>query len=364
MADWSKYAVKQEAPSTAAPLSKYSQYAVKAAPAGTPPNVEVTPEEPGWFQPGSKSEALLRGTTQGASLGFADELASAIRALSPVQINANEKGNPTIGWNSEFGDYNKIRDDARAADANAATKNPGSYFTGEVAGSLPQYALGGAAITKALPNAGRFARGVATGSSIGAGSGLGNSEADWQTSEGAKKALIDTTKGGAIGAAAGAIPAASVIPKGAGAASQFIGQKVVGTGLGGAIGAGTAIAEGKDAGEVLKRLGLGAAGGFGGAQVLKKTIPKVANKVAGVMASNVGAAGSMSLAEAINSWSNADARKVVAEGNREIEAEVAKGKPTYAAIYTQLNRPEFNAAVSKVSSGTEKDEDDEEDDEE
>lgn len=89
-----------------------------AAPVQAPP----APEEPGWFEPGSKSEAVVRGFSQAATMGFGDEIQAGVRSL--------------LGQ----GDYSQLRDQERAANVAAAEANPGSSLAGTALAIAPTLA--------------------------------------------------------------------------------------------------------------------------------------------------------------------------------------------------------------------------------
>jgi hypothetical protein len=93
-----------------------------------PAQVKPT-EEPGWFQPGSKSEAALRGFSNAATLGTGKYIGGAVNALANGE-------NPMEGIRREI-----------AANQRAAEENPWSYGAGSVAGAAP---MGAAAAGKSL----------------------------------------------------------------------------------------------------------------------------------------------------------------------------------------------------------------------
>ena len=159
-------------------------------------------EEPGWFMPGSKSEAVVRGFSNAATLGFGDEIQAGIRSI--------------FGQ----GDYSTLRDEQRAANKAAQEANPGSYLAGSAAAIAPTLAAGAPNLAMTGGReAGRFAKATALdklarvgesiarpavqGGAYGGVAGLGNAEgtAAEQLSEAGQGALL----GGAIGAGAGAL---------------------------------------------------------------------------------------------------------------------------------------------------------------
>lgn len=109
----------------------------------------------------TKTESLVRGAAQGATLGFADEISGGVESLWE-----KAKGNPT-----EFGKlYKKHRDESRANFKQAQEENPKSYMTGEIGGGLAtavipglNVAKGGATLAKAVDQGARLGALAATG---------------------------------------------------------------------------------------------------------------------------------------------------------------------------------------------------------
>ena len=125
--------------------------------------------------PPGELESALRGLAQGASLGFADEITGGAEALFTDKT------------------YKQARDESRANYKLAKETNPNSYLAGEI---------GGGVATTLIPigAAANTVRGTAAlGGLIGAGAGLGGSEA-----EDAQGMAIDTLKGLGTGYVAGA----------------------------------------------------------------------------------------------------------------------------------------------------------------
>jgi len=151
-------------------------------------------------------QALMGGALQGATFGFADELAA-----SGAKDNA---------------EYRKTRDETRRAFAEAEQGDPSAFATGELAGGAATMAIPGlgelgqlskvnyAAEVARLMRAGKTAReagemarvsllsprGVAVGTGYGALQAAGSSNADLTEGEYGKFG-IDVAKGGAAGAA-------------------------------------------------------------------------------------------------------------------------------------------------------------------
>lgn len=132
-------------------------------------------------------ESAGRGLLQGGSLGFSDELYGGGAAL----VDALKKG--TL---DDFGDtYTAERDAVRKANKAAEEANPNAYLGGNIAGGVATAFVPGLNIGKVATLGGRAA--LAAG--LGAGAGLGNSEADLTKGE-VGRAALDTAVGGALGA--------------------------------------------------------------------------------------------------------------------------------------------------------------------
>jgi hypothetical protein len=131
-----------------------------------------TSEKPG------KLESLARGGIQGATLGFADELAGGGEALYDKL-----RGNPQAILDL----YRQHRDESRQNFEAAREANPKSFLAGEFVGSAPAAFAPGSGIAKAA--------------ALGAATGFGASNADITQREIARAAL-DTGIGGTVGAGA------------------------------------------------------------------------------------------------------------------------------------------------------------------
>lgn len=83
---------------------------------------------PGWFEPGSKSDAVTRGFSQMATLGFGDESQAALRAFLDSNKNPGE---------SYVDAYRRLRDEDRTNNSNAQQANPGSYLAGGAIAAAP-----------------------------------------------------------------------------------------------------------------------------------------------------------------------------------------------------------------------------------
>lgn len=160
-------------------------------------------------EPPSILESVGRGALQGASFGFADEIAGALGAAFTPKT------------------YRQARDESRAAYAAAKEANPKAYVAGEIGGGLASAVIpggvlgkaaeGGAAAVEAAPTIGRLAlKGAATGAAYGGAQALGDSTADLTQGD-FHGAIADTLRGAAIGGLTGAIihPAATKLLEGA-----------------------------------------------------------------------------------------------------------------------------------------------------
>ncbi|MFW7382361.1 MAG: ADP-ribosyltransferase [Oligoflexus sp.] len=155
-----------------------------------------------------KLESAARGGFQGASFGFADELAGGLEAIGrQVGIQGLGGSFSDIGLATpeqremDFTEsYREARDARRGADSAAQEANPGSYMTGDIAGGIVSGAaipLGAAA--KGASLASKVGTAAKLGSAFGAVEGLGRSEG-----ETAGDIVADTALGGAFGGVAGA----------------------------------------------------------------------------------------------------------------------------------------------------------------
>jgi hypothetical protein len=144
----------------------------------TIPHVEESPsEEVG------KLESFGRGGAQGATLGFADEIAGGGEAVLDILLGkAKGKGISDL--------YTQHRDESRDAFKRAADANPLTSMAGNITGSvLPSLAMPAFSTVKGA---------AAVGALGGAATGLGTSEA-----EDLSGLAKDTTIGGGVGAVTG-----------------------------------------------------------------------------------------------------------------------------------------------------------------
>lgn len=176
---------------------------------------QSAPAPGGAAPPPSKLRSAAIGASQGATLGFGDELKATADALgidpeslarafaaSPLGGAPAYTGVKTLQALAQKGpsgianDYRASRDAQRAELAAAEKANPKSYMAGQIAGGVvPALVPGGAPAT--------LGRAAVAGAGYGAAAGLGSSEADVTRGDVAGAAK-DTAAGGAVGAAAGA----------------------------------------------------------------------------------------------------------------------------------------------------------------
>lgn len=156
----------------------------------------------------TKTQSAVRGATQGATMGFADEISGAAEALWN-----KAKGDP-----QEFGNlYKKYRDESRQNFSAAQKANPGSYTSGEVGATIASALIPGTAIAK-----GASLANVALKSALlGAATGAGYSE---------KEDVADIAKDAAKGAATSAVlgAGAKVAAPYAGRAIEKVGDRFKG----------------------------------------------------------------------------------------------------------------------------------------
>lgn len=148
-------------------------------------------------------DSAARGVIQGATMGFADEIAGGVEALWE-----KAKGDPTA-----FGElYKAKRDESRSNFKRAEDTNPKSYMAGQA---------GGAISTALIPGMGQA--NVAKLAAQGAAMGLGSSEADLTEGEFANAAK-DTLVGAGTGAVVGG--AGKLLSKAGSAVGNF-GKEVI-----------------------------------------------------------------------------------------------------------------------------------------
>ena len=210
----------------------------------------VQSDEPGWFEPGSKSEAAIRGFSQAATMRFGDEIQAYLRAI------------PDIGSKEGyFATANRLKQEERGANSTAANTNPGSYLAGSVAGALPQAANIASVARTAAPIAGSVAAGRAAaaggaGAVYGAAQGAGNANTMSEVpGEMAQGAAIGGAVNAAIPVAGAALSAAgrygTKAVQGATKANEALPPGITRNSVGNLV---------NEAGEVVNRLGKKIAG--------------------------------------------------------------------------------------------------------
>jgi hypothetical protein len=142
----------------------------------------------------SRSEALLRGGAQGATLGFADELAGASRTFGDQgdQLQAGSSPEEIVRQ------YREGRNQSREGDRAAQQAHPNYYLGGQIGGGLATLAIPGAGVAKGLSTGARLARAAGLGAGLGAAAGLGGSEADLTRGD-VSGAAADTGVGATLG---------------------------------------------------------------------------------------------------------------------------------------------------------------------
>lgn len=145
---------------------------------------EITPsfDETEAIETPSLGESAIRGATQGATLGFADEIAGGVEALWE-----KAKGDPT-----EFGKlYQQFRDESRQNFEEARKANPKTYGASEIGAGVATAFVPGLNIAKGA----KLASMAGKAAGIGAAAGTGYSEG-----ETAGEVLKDAAIGAALGA--------------------------------------------------------------------------------------------------------------------------------------------------------------------
>jgi hypothetical protein len=157
----------------------------------------------------SKKESAARGVAQGATLGFADEIAGGVESLWE-----KAKGDP-----AEFGElYKKHRDESRAAFEQAQKANPASYTAGEVGGAIGSALIPGMAIAKGAGLASAAGRAALIGGTAGAG---------YSEGESAKDVALDAAGGAVAGGVIGGV--AHVVAPHVARGVSSAGKKIKGT---------------------------------------------------------------------------------------------------------------------------------------
>lgn len=136
----------------------------------------------------SRTESLLRGAAQGASLGFADEITAGLESAFTPKT------------------YKQSLAESRAKYEKSQKDNPYWTLAGEILGGVaPVVATGGAGgVVKGAGLGAKVLAGAKAGALYGAGSGLGTSTADLTSGE-FGKAAKDTAIGAGTGAVIGGV---------------------------------------------------------------------------------------------------------------------------------------------------------------
>jgi hypothetical protein len=144
--------------------------------------------------PNTKTESAFRGAAQGASMGFADELVGALKAVGERVMAVEET--PAVGL---VDSYKKYRSQERLKNEQARRDNPVSYTGGEFAGSIGTSFVPGMGWLNVAKGASTAAK-IGTAAKAGALIGAGTSNADLTEGQG-KELLKDVAQGASTGAA-------------------------------------------------------------------------------------------------------------------------------------------------------------------
>lgn len=147
------------------------------------------------------TEQFARGAAQGATFGFADELAGA--AETGLDVLTGKTG---LSLDDIVSKYKENRDESRAAYKAAQEASDGAYFAGELTGGIAIPIPGSGAI-KGLSALDKIKRAAKIGTAAGAAGSLGSSEEDSVVEMG-KDVLAGGLAGGLLGGTTEA-----VIPK-------------------------------------------------------------------------------------------------------------------------------------------------------
>lgn len=143
--------------------------------------MDATLKDPGFFEKGGQFEAGAMGAAQGITFGYSDEMIARFR--------------------SSFGDrtYQEELDAYRKELDFAKEKSPGTYLTGDVAGSIIAPIPGSS--LRAASTAGKVGLGAAKGAAIGGLEASGRTENDLLSVEGLKDVAVGIGAGGVVGGA-------------------------------------------------------------------------------------------------------------------------------------------------------------------
>ena len=171
--------------------------------------------------PPTKTESLIRGAAQGATMGFGDEIiANAINLLEylPGSGRSQDEELRAQGFQlPESASYKSIRDDQRALDAAAEKANPASFMTGNIVGGIATAPLAGGLNTiKGATTGAKVLDAAKKAGTLGAAAGVGLSN-----EEDVAGLTKDALTGAALGAATGGLiesaPGATLTGAGLGA---------------------------------------------------------------------------------------------------------------------------------------------------
>lgn len=203
------FAQFHEQPVAAAPsgnVNYFSQFHDDAASSADRPRVYISKSDTKRPDEG-RVDALARGTAQGATLGFNDELqglseaGGATKDFNGIQHLIVGLAKYLAGNPEAAAKYEEVVKREREANKAAEENHPYMYGGGQVAGTLATLPIGGEAATAvALPA--RMIRGAAMGALVGGLSGAGEGEGATDT---AAKAITGAGVGGVIGGAAPAV---------------------------------------------------------------------------------------------------------------------------------------------------------------
>ena len=186
----------------------------------------------------STAEAVGRGATQMATLGYGDELYGALKTLEGMpkslaaklltSLTGKQTGTPEERM-AIMDQYRTFRDQERARNELAHKEHPVAYPVGEGIGAVATAVVPGIGaaptVTKGAMTLGRLMQtartGAAIGGAVGAAAGLGGSNADLTQGD-VGGAGLDIAKGAAIGGTFGAAatPIATAVGSALGAASS------------------------------------------------------------------------------------------------------------------------------------------------
>jgi hypothetical protein len=140
----------------------------------------------------SQTESAVRGAAQGATFGFADELAGSLGVLKNIKGIAS-------GSDSLKSVYEKERDESRAAYKAAQEANPKTYLAGEIGGGVASSFVPGLNIAKGASLA-KIATTAAVGGALQSAGSTEATDITEQAKDVASGALVGGVIGGSLGA--------------------------------------------------------------------------------------------------------------------------------------------------------------------